>query len=388
MDYEISVESNLHMSDNNNNSPLQNESESDNGSYYDDLKFSRRVVNRRFPEDFVFNVKSYLKSSELSDIVLVVRNVKFHCHRIILASVSPYFATMFRCNMNEQRQSEIILKSIDDKKVMKQVIKYMYTGTTVINKFNMHKMYQAADFFQIASLRDMCVAYIRKNVARENCIEMYHFACLYQCEELKAASGSLFPYILSQVSKQDKFLELPVDVASSLLIMCHSTDNHSPEEEANVFKAVVAWLRYAADRHVFATNIFQSVAFIALRKEFLEEIVLKENLVVECKEAMKNVNKALQFYQTPMRKSEIDIDINHYSLAHREKGGTKFDLYTETPVGVVKGLIFLEKNDNLLMNINDKFVLQPLCRIRLKMRGKFLMIFVTQFLIGCKIHVI
>ena len=381
---QIGLEVNSNLNDSKN---LQNDNDSDNEIDYDDYMWSRKLTDRNYGGDFFCNLKVYTQSNEWSDIILVVKTEKFYCHRIILASASPFFATMFRCNMNEKDQSEIVLKSIDDEKVMKQVIKYMYTGTTVINKINMYKMFQAADFLQIASLRKLCVTYMMKIVnflSSLNCIKMYQFAHLYKCDELLFESGKCFPSMVLRVPKVYKFLKLPVDVASDLLQRCHTSYDHSPEQEANVFNACVAWLKYDSSRNDYSSKIFQSVAFVALREEFLINVVMKENLVLNCGETMQIVNKTLQYFQTPLRRSEIDIAVKDLLLAQREKDKFTGASHPAKPLGTVEGTVVLaEKNNHFLeeetylMNISHtvpgNLSTEPLCLVPSSMCGIFLL---------------
>ena len=373
---------------NSNNSIAENDCKD---LYHDKDKCSRKLVSKDWSKAITNTIRLYEKSTKLSDVVLIVGKTKFYCHRIVLASVSPYFSTIF--GSLEKDQSEIVLLNIEDDKVMKQVIKYIYTGSVVINNVNMYETYRAADFFQILGLRKLCITYMKANVSQKNCIEMYQFAYVHKSIELMSNSGELFPYIVSKASNLDIFLKLPVDVALGLLNVCHTTYQHSPELEASVFKACVAWLKYDADRKIHAGTIFQSVSFIALRQEYFKDVIMKEKLVVECDEVMERVNKAFQFLETQMRISEIDID--YLSQTRTGKSSFVTSILDETAIGTIKGIIILvnkinfrtRKEENYLMNVCDNAIATSLCLMPSLMCGTFKSVLLCKY-IHCEICLI
>ena len=358
--------------------------------YYEDELCARKFSDNNWSDDLKSNLKLYLKSKELCDIVLIVDNAKLYCHRVILASISPFFAAMFRTNMNEKDKREIVLENYDQE-VMKLVIKYIYTGSTVIDQKNVYQMFQAADFFQISGLCKLCVTYMKQIVSITNCIEMFQFAHIYKNDELMAEAGHYFLSIVSQAPNQEEFLLLPIDIVCDLLNICHKSCGRpkpltlpSSELEIIIFNACVAWLNYRLYRNILADKIFQSVSFVLLPEEFFRETVLKEKLVVNCCKVMEHATKVLQFFQSPMRRSEVDID---YFL-HVRKGRDNcenFNLCGQIPLGTMKGIILLFKLKNCcrLVVHNDELKLEnaiadggpyghSLCLTPSLMSGKFM----------------
>lgn len=51
---------------------------------------------------------------ELCDIVLRVGDAKIHAHKVVLASISPYFKAMFTGNLSEKETSEVEFQCIDE----------------------------------------------------------------------------------------------------------------------------------------------------------------------------------------------------------------------------------------------------------------------------------
>ena len=81
---------------------LQSDNDSDYEIDYNDYMWSRKLTDRNYEGRFFCNLKVFMKLNEWSDVILIVKTAKFYCHHIILASASLFFATMFRCNINEK----------------------------------------------------------------------------------------------------------------------------------------------------------------------------------------------------------------------------------------------------------------------------------------------
>ena len=171
------------------------------------------------------------------------------------------------------------------------------------------------------------------------------------------------------LSLQNEFLELLVDIVVHLLENCHT---QSCDQKANIYSACVSRLKYAKYRKIYAGQIFHSVLFFLLLKEYLEEFVLKEKLVTECDEVNETLVKSLQYVQTPMRKSEIDF--SYFSLTRT--GNIIETDYRE--ILVITGTIvicqlFCKTNISYLINKTCDDFVQLLCGVHDAMRdcGKF-----------------
>ena len=62
---------------------------------------------------------------ELCDIVLRVGDSKIHAHKVVLASISPYFKAMFTGNLSEKETSEVEFQCVDEAAL--QVRFFLYT---------------------------------------------------------------------------------------------------------------------------------------------------------------------------------------------------------------------------------------------------------------------
>ena len=68
-----------------------------------------------------------MNRKQLTDVVLIAGSVKIPAHRLVLSSVSDYFAAMFTNDVQEATQEEIEVRGIDPI-ALKACIQYIYTG--------------------------------------------------------------------------------------------------------------------------------------------------------------------------------------------------------------------------------------------------------------------
>ena len=85
--------------------------------------------NFKVPEDNLFtDLGKLLEEGLFSDITLIVGDQRFPVHKALLASRSPVFAGMFRhIEMEENKQGIVQIKDLEPD-VLKEMLKYIYTG--------------------------------------------------------------------------------------------------------------------------------------------------------------------------------------------------------------------------------------------------------------------
>lgn len=79
--------------------------------------------------------EALLRSSELSDAVLVVGQKEFAVHRNILAARSPVFSGMFRCDLEESKNGRVVINDLRVD-VCELMLIYIYTGKVPSTKGN------------------------------------------------------------------------------------------------------------------------------------------------------------------------------------------------------------------------------------------------------------
>ncbi|CAF4438855.1 unnamed protein product, partial [Rotaria sp. Silwood2] len=93
------------------------------------------------------NLNLLRKQKELCDVILIVGQNKIPAHRAVLSACSSYFKAMFTGELAESRQTEIIIRDIDEY-AMELLIEYCYTSRIVVDEKNVQMLLPAACILQ------------------------------------------------------------------------------------------------------------------------------------------------------------------------------------------------------------------------------------------------
>ena len=145
-----------------------------------------------------------MSDSIQSDFTIIVKSKEFKVHKPILSARSPVFKKMFETNMKEAEDNKVEINDIDPL-VFEQLLIFIYSGSTEnLNYFAMD-LFAAADKvclsnhiifrfvtilnlqYGIDELKKICENYISTelNYGNLNEIDVFKFANLYSCHELK-----------------------------------------------------------------------------------------------------------------------------------------------------------------------------------------------------------
>jgi hypothetical protein len=99
-----------------------------------------------------------------TDVVLVVDNDKFYCHRLILSLASPVFTRMFDGEFREHYDREIKLEG-KKSKIILELLKYIYPQFQCsINNDNLDDFLLLADEYMIENLKELCQCCLRQQL--------------------------------------------------------------------------------------------------------------------------------------------------------------------------------------------------------------------------------
>lgn len=79
-----------------------------------DQSYMFASLKRPHSEQLLQGLQLLRQDHELCDIVLRVGDSKIHAHKVVLASISPYFKAMFTGNLSEKETSEVEFQCIDE----------------------------------------------------------------------------------------------------------------------------------------------------------------------------------------------------------------------------------------------------------------------------------
>jgi hypothetical protein len=125
-----------------------------------------------------------LSSSDFSDFKFIVGDEEFKVHRNILAAVSGYFDNMFKSKMKEGLTNQCEVTHIEPE-IFRHLLRYIYEIRLPENLDAIAmKLFEAAHYYEIDRLMEICRQRIFKQLNVENAIEFYAWALKYD-ENLK-----------------------------------------------------------------------------------------------------------------------------------------------------------------------------------------------------------
>ncbi|XP_063446340.1 kelch-like protein 6 [Mytilus trossulus] len=206
-----------------------------------------------------------------ADLEVIVEGQNFKCHRIILASMSQYFSTMFTSGFKESTEKSVEIKGMKGD-AFHLVLEYIYTGRNIVSIDNVVHVLQSASMLQIKTLQDLCKSFLRKNLSVENCIGFWRLTFLYSLGDLQALMWTFlvkkFPVIVNCM----EFLSLH---EGELLKIIDDQDLNTPSEEF-VCEMVMKW--YTANKNISSevlVAIFEHLKFQLMDEKYVRNLMTK-----------------------------------------------------------------------------------------------------------------
>lgn len=105
---------------------------------------------------FAYFTDASTAANTKSDVVLVVGNARFFCHRLLLSLVSPVFARMFDGEFKEHDAGEVVLQGKTSESIL-ELLQYIYPQfPSGVNNGNLEAFLLLADEYMIEHLKQPC----------------------------------------------------------------------------------------------------------------------------------------------------------------------------------------------------------------------------------------
>ena len=91
---------------------------------------------------------SFYKEGILCDVIICVGDLEIPCHRVVLATISMYFKTMFTSEMSESHEDKVHIRDIDEC-ALKQIIEFAYTAKIRISVDTVQQLFYASSILQV-----------------------------------------------------------------------------------------------------------------------------------------------------------------------------------------------------------------------------------------------
>ena len=230
----------------------------------------------------------FRREGEFIDIRLKVGDTLFPAHRVVLASYSDYFHSIFT---DGKEVIEMKDKSISPE-IFKIVMDSIYTGDLHVNQKSVFEVLLAASQLQIASVIQLCCDFVKKEFI-ENRIDLKNYSVLCTVavrlglRDLQEAAEAKMASMYKDVCESKEFLT-HVD-ADQLLILLGRDDLNSPSE-AFVFKSVMKWIKYKGEERMPVAGKLIG----AVRLGLVDVKIVIEELKTEEMQRFPEVNMHLQ----------------------------------------------------------------------------------------------
>uniref|UniRef100_A0A3P9PLN0 Kelch-like protein 20 n=1 Tax=Poecilia reticulata TaxID=8081 RepID=A0A3P9PLN0_POERE len=126
-------------------------------------------ISDKHPRQTLEVINLLRKHRELCDVVLVVGAKKIYAHRVILSACSPYFRAMFTGELAESRQTEVVIRDIDER-AMELLIDFAYTSQVTVEEGNVQTLLPAACLLQLAEIQEACCEFLKRQLDPSNCL--------------------------------------------------------------------------------------------------------------------------------------------------------------------------------------------------------------------------
>ncbi|XP_052537698.1 kelch-like protein 5 isoform X3 [Tympanuchus pallidicinctus] len=128
-------------------------------------------------------MENYLRHKQLCDVVLVAGDRRIPAHRLVLSSVSDYFAAMFTNDVREARQEEIKMEGVEPNALW-ALVQYAYTGRLELKEDNIECLLSTACLLQLSQVVEACCKFLMKQLHPSNCLGIRSFADAQGCTDL------------------------------------------------------------------------------------------------------------------------------------------------------------------------------------------------------------
>ena len=153
------------------------------------LDYENRIIASGSKEELECSLgsdmTSLLEGGADSNVTISAGEETFKAHKAILITRSPVFRAMFENNMTEATSNCIEISDMDPK-VVKEMLKYIYTGNAPEVGKMADKLLQAADKYDLKQLKAMCERELTSRLTIENVADTCKLAHHHNATQLKA----------------------------------------------------------------------------------------------------------------------------------------------------------------------------------------------------------
>ncbi|GMH45013.1 hypothetical protein BSKO_12970 [Bryopsis sp. KO-2023] len=215
------------------------------------------------------SLRELWQSKLLCDVVLKsFDGACVHAHKIVLASVSPFFRALFTGagqSMKELSETLSTGENLVDLKgvqgsALEQILEAIYSRQLEVSPGNLEMLLSCSNLLEIPPIQEACYQYLRRCLGLHNCLDILELTDRYNCidlqnEVLRFVCGK-FSELLSSPDWQKAFGRL----SKSTIIDILRSDDIDVDSERQVLDVGLAWVGASPQiRHIDVPDILSAV---------------------------------------------------------------------------------------------------------------------------------
>ncbi|XP_021358069.1 kelch-like protein 24 [Mizuhopecten yessoensis] len=256
---------------------------------------------RKFIETMIAGISENSQDDSMADVDIIVEDEKFPCHRLILATMSPYFKAMFHSGMVETRERSITIPGIS-KSAFVQVRASMYGSDYNITADNALELLHAAALFQIIPLQEACEEFLAKEMDMENCLMLFKVARSCNCKVLLERCRPFVMEGFNGLWKSDEFETLDLEDLESIV----RDDDLVPVDEEQICEATLKWVEAdLVNRKEYLGRLFRHIRLVNVSPEYLLEELYNKELLLNDENCKRYLDEVRDYHILPARRHEF-----------------------------------------------------------------------------------
>lgn len=162
-----------------------------------------------------------LLSEEYSDVTFKVKDRQFCAHKLVLASRSAVFSTMFR---HSKRKTSSCTETIEDCKpsAFQDFLTFVYSGRIdKLSSKNVVDLFSLADKYDVRDLKGMCLNFMKRNLNLDTVCDVVAIADRHNEKKLKKSASDLIRNNLKTLIPTNRWISFMADrpsLASEILM--------------------------------------------------------------------------------------------------------------------------------------------------------------------------
>ncbi|XP_068130542.1 kelch repeat and BTB domain-containing protein 8-like [Hyperolius riggenbachi] len=172
----------------------------------------------------------------LCDLTIVTEGSRFLCHRVVLASLSPYFRAMFTSCMVESQQGEVSLLDVSSSTI-ETILHFIYTGEAAVTLDNVEDLFTVSSRLQITAMQEQCSRFLIQRLNNDNCYWTYRLAFTHNHSRLLEMAMKYISWHITSLSDNEDLLHLELGEIIKIL----SSDQLMVSSELSVYHMALSW---------------------------------------------------------------------------------------------------------------------------------------------------